>query len=392
MFFCKDAAVLPADIGQEEMYMANLLDYLQWRGDLSFETAPFNEIDSLIFCQLAYLNLDGLIIPDREAEPISIPLLADMFANASDHESRLRLGPLISPQTNDLLPAMADCRRYADTSLSCYVDRVDADAQVQFSALYFHIGNGEDYIAFRGTDDTVVGWKEDFWMSVDTVPAQLEAVEYIRSVAGKSTAPLHIGGHSKGGNLAVYGAAFCPEKIRERIVAVYNNDGPGFEGAVLSDPAYKGMIDRIKTFVPQSSVVGMLLGHEEPYTVVHSVQKGLLQHDAFSWQVRRDGFVQLDRVTDGSRFIDHTLKDWIAGMSSEQRGKFIDAAFGLLEANDISTLSELSADRLRRSINALKYISGADEETRRLLYQAMQQLLHSAKENLNLFRKKDKAL
>ncbi|MGI6269671.1 MAG: DUF2974 domain-containing protein [Candidatus Howiella sp.] len=372
--------------------MADLLDYIEWRGDLSFQTAPFNEIDSLIFCQLAYLNLDGLITPNREAEPIPLPLLADMFANASDHTARLRLGPLISPRTNDLLPAMAGCRRFADTRLSCYVDRVDADAQVQFSALYIDIGNGEAYIAFRGTDDTVVGWKEDFLMSVDTVPSQLEAVEYIRSVAGKSTAPLHIGGHSKGGNLAVYGAAFCPEEIRERIVAVYNNDGPGFEGSVLADPAYKGMIGRVKTFVPQSSVVGMLLGHEEPYTVVHSDQKGLLQHDAFSWQVKRDGFVLLDHVTDQSRFIDHTLKDWIAGMNMEQRGKFIDALFGLLEANDITTLSELSTDRLRRSGSVLKYISGADEETRRLVYRSIQQLLRSARENLNLFHKKAKSV
>ena len=368
--------------------MANILDYLKWRGDLSFETSAFNEIDSLLFCQLAYLNLDGLITADRQAEPIPLPLLADMFANASDYKIRRRLGPPISPKTNELLPAMANCRRYAGTSLSCYVDRVDAGTQVQFSALYIHTGNGEDYIAFRGTDDTVVGWKEDFLMSVDTVPAQLEAVDYIQYVAERSASPLRIGGHSKGGNLAVYGASFCRPEIRRRIVAVYNNDGPGFEGSVLSDPAYRDMVGKIKTFVPQSSVVGMLLGHEEPYTVVRSTQKGLLQHDAFSWQVMRDKFVYLDSVTDGSRFIDRTLKDWIAGMNAEQRSKFIDAVFGLLEANDITTLSELSTDRLRRSGSILKYIGGTDGETRRLLRQSIQQLLRSARENLNLFYKK----
>lgn len=370
--------------------MADLLDYIEWRGDLPLTAAPFNDVDSLILCQLAYVNFDGLVIENPRTAPIPISLVSDMFLNASDYEERLKIGALISPKTNDLLPAMAASRRYSDMKLSCYVNRIDKDEQKQFSALCIDLGIGEHYVSFRGTDDTIVGWKEDFNMSFSTVPSQREAVDYLDSVSNVTKGRLRVGGHSKGGNLAVYGAAFAPDAVRQRIVQVYNNDGPGFEDDVLASSAYKSILEKVKTFVPQSSVIGMLLGHEEPYTVVYSTQKGIMQHDPFSWQVERDGFVLLDTISDGSLLIDRTLKQWISGMNNEQRSKFVDALFGIFDNTDISKVSDFFIDRLKRSGGLLKYLGSADEATRKLVGQSIFQLLMSARNSWAEMNKKNK--
>lgn len=123
-----------------------------------------------------------------------------------------------------------------------------------------------------------------------------------------------LGGHSKGGNLAVYAAAFCPAALQERIAAVYNNDGPGFDADVIALPGYQRICARVQTFVPQSSIVGMLLEHEEAYTIIHSTGDGFGQHNLYTWEVLRDRFVTLETVTNGSRFLDRTLKQWLAGL------------------------------------------------------------------------------
>lgn len=375
--------------------MADILDYLKWRGDLSFDIVSFNDVDNVILCQLSYINFDGIILEDYGAEPLPIGLIADMFANSSDFNERIDIGKLISCRTNGLLPALAESKRFSNMKLSCYADRVDEAEQKQFSAINIDIGNGEHFVAFRGTDNTVVGWKEDFNMGyMPNVPSHFEAVKYLEKIGEITDGPLRVGGHSKGGNLAVYGAAFCSDEVKSRIVQVYNNDGPGFDSSVLATPCYKSVLGRLKTFVPQSSVVGMLLGHEEEYAVVQSIEKGIMQHDPFSWQVDRDGLVLLDRVTDGSRFIDHTLKDWIKKMDSEQRGKFVEAMFAILQSTDASTISDLSVDRIKKTGNIIKTLSSSDEETRKVINSAIHQLILSAKDNMSFFKKKsqDKVL
>ena len=198
-----------------------------------------------------------------------------------------------------------------------------------------------------------------------------------------------LGGHSKGGNLAVYAAAFCPAALQERIAAVYNNDGPGFDAEVIALPGYQRICARVQTFVPQSSIVGMLLEHEEAYTIIHSTGDGFGQHNLYTWEVLRDRFVTLETVTNGSRFLDRTLKQWLAGLEPEQRERTIDTVYHMLCETNAETLHELKENRFSRALALLRSAKGLDEDTRKLLVHAAGVFFRSAGRSLKQARVPD---
>lgn len=353
--------------------MANLFDYIEWRGDLTFAQAPFNVVDGLILCSLCYVSFDGVVPSPAQSGAIPLQQAAEeYFAKPGN-----KLPP---PDTKDfdehnllLLDALSKAPRFAPLALSAYVNELDTEAVKQFSALTIDLGGGEGFVAFRGTDSTLVGWKEDFEMAfLPKIPSQQAAASYL-SAALPRFAALRVGGHSKGGNLAVY-AATCAA-YGQNIKAVYNNDGPGFSTGLFATPAYKSIRSRIHTFVPQSSVVGMLLDHEETYTVVRSTQVGLLQHDPYSWQVLGADFVRLDTVTDGSRFLNLTLRDWLASMDAQRRQLFVDALFDILGETDATTTAELGADWLKSAGAALQAYNDLDEESRDAVGEVLHLLL-----------------
>ena len=209
------------------------------------------------------------------------------------------------------------------------------------------------------------------------------AVAYLERAAKQyPDCPITVLGHSKGGNFAVYAAAFCAPTTQARIRAVCNYDGPGFDEKILAADGYKAICGKISTLVPQSSIVGMLLGHEESYTIVHSEQVGILQHDLFSWEVRRDSFSHLETVDNSSRFINYTLKKWIADMDYEQRETFTDAIYTILTETHASTLRELSDNWFESAKTIAKSLGNLDEPTRRALTQAISLLAKSAKSGL----------
>ena len=234
---------------------------------------------------------------------------------------------------------MAASRRFSDLTLCAYVSRTDEETQTQFSALTALLPDKTAYIAFRGTDDTIVGWKEDFNLAfLPVVPAQRMAAEYLAAAAAALPShPLRVGGHSKGGNLAVYSAVFCGEAVQNQLMRVYNNDGPGFRTSLLGLPEHRRVADKITTILPESSVVGMLLEHEERYEVVRSTQSGLWQHDGFSWQVRGEKFEHLPDLTEGGKLVDETIRTFILSLSPEQRVAFTDALFDILTCTDAAT-------------------------------------------------------
>ena len=287
---------------------------------------------------------------------------------------------------------------------------MDDETQTQFCAVSLKLGSKTEpdtFVAFRGTDNTLIGWKEDCNMGfICPVPAQVLAAEYLDEIASCSTSTVTSGcemscatpcinksfinkpcinkpdiivaGHSKGGNLAVYAASFCSSAAQKRIVHVYNFDGPGFDAKVLSRPEYQRICERTTTFVPQSSVVGMLLGHEEPYIVIHSEQSGLMQHDLYSWCIERTGFECLEKVTDGSRFVDATLKSWIAGMDYSQREGLVDAAYEVLSKTNARTLRDLGSNWLSNSVAIMSSIGALDESSRTVALQALKALVKCA--------------
>lgn len=354
-----------------------LFDYLNWRGDLSFENVPVGEVDSLIFSIISYIDFAEAV--PEELSDRKPPVLLNATRSYLKGQSGIikSIGLIIPREIITLLVRASKTARFGLTRPFCHVNRVCDVEEKQFSATSYMLPGGDTFVAFRGTDDTLVGWKENFNMSfMHPVPAQTEAVKYLEDIASLTEGKLYVGGHSKGGNLAVYAAVKASKEVRERIVAVYNNDGPGFNKDFVEGSDYEQMRERIYTLVPQTSVVGMMLEHEERYTVVKSTSAGLLQHNGLTWSVMGGSFIRLDSIDEESKLIDTTLKNWLAEMSIEEREKFVDELYEALTATNAKTLSDLGADK-RKIVKAWNAI---DNDSRSLLIRCLNMI--TGKKNL----------
>lgn len=359
--------------------MANLLDYLDWRGDLTMVQAPFNEVDNLILAELSFVDLKGIVPDPEEGGAVLLKDAAKQYFARFPEGEAINMGVLVPDAIPEMLKKMAACPRFSGLKLSCFADWLDHDSAVQFAALTIETGDGAVYLAFRGTDDSLAGWKEDFHLAcVPEIPAQAIAAEYTRKVAKRyPRRKLRLGGHSKGGNLAVWAALNIPDRVQRRIERVWSNDGPGFHEDILSLPEHQEVAQRIITIVPQSSVVGMILEHDEDYTVVESSEKGLMQHDGFSWEVKGPAFVRLGSVTRQGRHHDLVLKEWVKNMPLEQREKFVEGLFSILTASGAQTLTDLKEESLKAAGAMVKAMKDMEKDTRDALLYAFRLLMRS---------------
>lgn len=329
----------------------NVFDYLNWRGDLSFDQVGVCEVDGLIFSILSYVDYSEVVSSEIHGirRPPALLTITKRYLSAHSGGDVPELGLMLSKEIVKLLVKASKTKRFGLLRPICFVNKICDQTEMQFSAIAFSFENGDTFVAFRGTDDTLVGWKENFNMSfIYPVPAQKEAVAFLDYVASKTQGRIYLGGHSKGGNLAVYAGVKASLKTRERIERIYSNDAPGFDAAFIGGKDYKDMKERISTFLPQSSVVGMLLEHEEGYTVIKSRNSGLLQHNGFSWEVMGGKFIYLDSITENSKMLDKKMKSFLAGMTKEERENFVDSIFDALSTNTgAKTLTELSAEKLK---------------------------------------------
>lgn len=363
--------------------MSNILDYIAWRGDLSLMESPFNDVDALILCQIAYLNFDGLLAEGDFRTRVPLAELAAKFRLAPDFQKRSDTGALINRQTVRLLFDAADSARFGGIAVTGYSSVIDLEKEEQFSAVTFLPGGGTVFVAYRGTDDTIVGWKEDFNLAIlDAVPAQLDAVKYLETAARTLRGRLCVGGHSKGGNLAVYASARARAGVRRRVARVCNYDGPGFPDRVIASGEFAAVIPKIRSFYPHFSIVGMLFSHAGKYSVVESDQSGIMQHDPFSWHVLRSGFVLLDGFDPASKFFHETFNDWICSLSREQRELFLEALFGVIQATEARTNSELEENLLRNSVKIVRALGQLDRRTRLAVAKTMRLLFRIARRKL----------
>ena len=356
--------------------MANILDYLDWRGDLPFAVSPFNEVDGLILAELSFMDFEGIVPPPELGHGVTLRRASDAyFARRSGKE--IDMGVLVPDAIPDLMCRMARSVRFGGMLLNAYCEQTDDAREQQFAALTCEVGDGSVYVAFRGTDDTIVGWKEDLNMGyLAVIPSQTRALEYLGRMARQyPEAGVRIGGHSKGGNLAVYAAVHTTAAIQDRIVQVYNNDGPGFAKPLAGTAEHARVAGRIRTIVPQASVVGQLLAHEENVQVVRSDADGVMQHDGFSWQVLGDHFVHLDGFSREGKVIDETIEMWEAALDAGQREAFADALYSVLTASGARTLTDLSEDKLKNAVAMLKTYSNLDRNTRQALSGSLKLLL-----------------
>jgi len=340
-------------------YENNFMTYLDWRGDLSIKERPFNEVDALILSELVYVRFEGVVPSVGEEGSITI-----RDANAKYQRSKTR-EVLYYKKKENLLEVLASSARFADMTLCNYVSTYDVKAQQQFAAMHINVSPTLTFVAFRGTDSTVVGWREDFNMSyMMPVPAQQSAVDYVNQTMKGLFKRYWFGGHSKGGNLAIYSGVFCNPKLQKKIVKINSFDGPGFNRNMINDAAYKLIEERIDAYVPESSIVGMLMEHEEDYTVVESCEVSLLQHEGFSWMVERDQFVQAGELDPFSKQFSVTLKTWLAGMSTEERKAMVDAFFHVFEVAGIEDLSEIANMDVRMAADLIKGVAKVPQEQR----------------------------
>lgn len=355
--------------------MANCFDYLAWRGDLSFSKSEFNEIDGMIISRIAYLPFE--LVGQKKA--LTLSELCEKLLEIPDLPKYL-----VRKTDMDLILAISESSRFSKLLLVEYESVTETESETQFAAITVRIAPGVSYVAFRGTDDSLVGWKEDFNMSFTfPVPAQELAALYIDRIARRVRGKFIVGGHSKGGNLAVYASAFCKSRIHNRFLRIENFDGPGFLPKVLESPEYLQIRDKIRTYVPKSSVVGLLLFREGSYITVDSSYTGLLQHDTYSWLCEKDKFVYLETVTGTSKVIDTTLKDWILELAPENRELLIDALYELLSETKAKTLSELSENWLSNTATVLRSFGKLDEQTRKVLNEAIRALIRGASRTIS---------
>lgn len=349
--------------------MANMMDYLLWRGDVPVLLSPWNEVDSLIAATISY-----------QAFPAG-PMLLREAAAMLPAPPREQLG--FVKESRALLSAAGMTERFAELPLHHAVQETDAQRQMQFAAVTFDLPDGAHFIAYRGTDNTLTGWHEDFNMAFESpVPAQTAAAAYLARVASETTGPLILGGHSKGGNLAVYAAAHADAAIRERIRTVYTFDGPGLDDATMASEGYAAIARRIRSFVPKSSVVGMLLAYHPEFTVVRSSAIGLQQHDSFTWEVLGTGFRTVPDVDKGSQLVNQTVHAWLSRITPEQRRRFVDTLFGLLEATGATTVRELAANVPGRTTAILKALQKVDFDTARMIIALLAQFMSIGAQNL----------
>ncbi len=348
--------------------MANLMDYLDWRGDLTLAVSPFNEVDALILAELSFVDFEGIVPPPEVGRGVRLNEAAEAFF--ARHGGRdVDMGVLVPDGISQMLRKLMASPRFCGMTLNGYEALLDDEVEEQFSALTIDLGNGSIYISFRGTDDTIVGWKEDLNMSfLEEIPSQKQAVDYVARIARQyPEKTLRIGGHSKGGNLAVYSAAKSSGNIQERIVAVHNNDGPGFIWDISKTPGHKRIAGRIHTVLPQTSVVGMLMEHEKHYQVVYSTYDGLYQHDGFSWQVKGTQFVHLDDFSREGKLVDEALSSWADSLNTQQREALAEALYSVFTATGAKTLSELNEEKLKSASAMLKTYKNLDRESRRMV-------------------------
>lgn len=351
----------------------NVFDYLEWRGDIPMSLDGFNEVDDLVLSIISYVNFSSVV----QSEPCDGVTLGQAQEQLARSElDRQELGLIVPDQSCELMIRAAKTRRFSEIRLCSYVDKIDPEREMQFSAMTYSLPDKTLFIAFRGTDDTLVGWKENFNMSfASPVPAQICAVDYLVNIARARRGKIRLGGHSKGGNLAIWAAVNAPAGIQRRIIAAYSNDGPGFEERITERREYLAVADRLFTFVPESSVVGMLLEHSESYRIVKSTQTALWQHDPFSWEIRGKEFIKASELSSFSKRTDRVLTEWISSMSVDERRHATDMLFDVLESTGAKTLSDLNSSKLKNIGTIIRSLNHADKYTKDKLSELILKLL-----------------
>lgn len=355
-------SVLPLELPVSKEEKGNFVTYVQTQFE-SFEERPFCEVDSLVFSWLSYFRLPEVL---QRATQYENDIDIYEWLRAEDYDAMV--GNLWNPEGSlELLYAVCSSPRYRGTKVTKYETIFNKETEEQFAAMTFMLPDGNVYVAFRGTDATLVGWKEDFNLAFQCpVASQENARIYLEQVLRMfPDCDVYVGGHSKGGNLAVYAGITCEAQgLKEQIAEIYSHDGPGFNEQFLKDPRFSNMRRRVAKTLPQSSIIGMIFEDQEDYTIVESTAFSIIQHNPFSWVVDGCAFKQVEKITAGAGWFDATLSEWMSGVTPEERGRLIDTIAGIINVTGADTFAEVRENWQTTLPQMMQAASEVDPETR----------------------------
>lgn len=351
--------------------MEKMMDYLKWRGDIPFSVSPVNDADIFLMSKIGAIDWSGII--ERDGDPVPFYYAAEQYFMRYGQEGaeKVKLASI------NLIPVMqkaSESERFRNIGLSGFVNIVDMSKTEQFSALVLSLPDNVHFITFRGTDDNILAWKENFYLSCsDYVSAQRDALSYLRYRSTLFDGPIIIGGHSKGGNLAIYAACVAEETLKNRIKAVYSFDGPGFRASYYDTPGYKSIKDRIHKIIPKNSLVGTLLDNPKGIITVNSEDFGINGHDGFNWETCSTGFVRCSSLSKSSRIFDKSIDSVLERMNTDSRREFIDSLFDILDSSGATTVTELTA-KGKKALLTLGLDLLRDDETKLFISTVIKQI------------------
>lgn len=330
----------------------NLRDYIAWRGDLTFDMIPFNHIDAAIFSQLSMLQLEEVLIKNGNSIKMTIKEIVESLSEEI-REKNYNLGFIIPDDIIKAFEEMAKTKRYQNLVIDNYVNLISKDEETQFSALTIDIDHNTRVVSFSGTDDTLIGWKENFNMVyMDTVSCQNLSVDYLEKVS-RRVRYLYVVGHSKGANLTLYTTLHSTSRVQKKLVEAIGFDGPGITEDIELIDKFDKNIEKVVFYIPDDSIIGTIFDHYEKVKVVKSKAKGLFQHDLFSWEVTYNDFIYAEARTKESIHIENKIKDMISKMDEHTKHSFVNEAYRLLVNSKNETLTDISRDKLMIAKNFL---------------------------------------
>lgn len=339
--------------------MSNINDYLTWRGDVSItKETPFNEIDSMIMARFSYLTFDKIEMNEEE----TIKTISSKMKKLKNEEFHFN-------GDKELITKLGQSTRFKNMKVTDYVKNNERENEKQFAGIVVHTGKNEIYVSYIGTDDSIYGWKEDFNLAfMENIPCQIEGKNYLKNISEKyRDKKIRIGGHSKGGNVAIYSAITADKEVKDRIIKVYNYDGPGFREDFINKYEEDSIIDKIETYFPQDSIIGRILNHKEKCSIIYSIEKGLMQHDLYSWQVQATKPVYEKKLTKESEIMNIAVTTWLEKTTDEQRKIFFDTIFDLLYSTEANTFGDIS-NNISKSLSAIhKKYSKVSKEDKQMI-------------------------
>ncbi len=348
----------------------SVIEYAQLNFDLLTDR-PFSPVDSLILSQMAYMDFGG-DVPGFYENRESVTLQSLYRAEKFEDYTKCTYVPA---NNRRLLAAVCANPRFRDIKINYFLKSYDGKQEKQFAAITFFLPTGEMYVAFRGTDSTITGWKEDFNMFyMDTIPGQLQAVDYLKKAMDKNNCPVIVGGHSKGGNLALYSASFIDKERNGRIVKVYNHDGFGITKNQLERRDYIDMEEKTDTTVPYASIIGQIFTNGI-YTVVASRGISIWQHDPFTWEVKDGCFVREKKIKGSRSGLIDAVYEVMETLEAEDRELFVDTVFEFINSIGAEKFGEVIALSLKRRDKVIRTMKSIEPDTREKVKNVLGELI-----------------